>query len=53
MEHSNQNDKKEQPNDSINTKKSYIKFTKLNKYFLFPFICPIFAMLSYNLIQME
>ena len=49
MEKLNSNDKIEQLNDSINTKKSFIKFTKLNKYFLFPFICPIFDMLCYYL----
>ena len=45
MEFSNQNDEKEELNDSKITKKSYIKFTKLNKFFLFPFICPVFSIL--------
>ena len=49
MEDSNKNDKKEPLNDSTNTKKSYIKFTKLNKYFLFPFICPVFSNLCFYL----
>ena len=36
-------DKLDEPNDN---QKHFVTFAKMNKYFLFPFLCPIFCMLA-------
>ena len=43
----------EKSNKSRKNKKSCITFAKLNKYFLFPILCPLFNMISnkYNSIK--
>ena len=38
--------KKEQSNEFNNKKKHLISFAKINKYFIFPFLCPIFNVLA-------
>ena len=38
--------KKEESREETPNKKSLITFAKLNKYFLIPFLCPIFCMLT-------
>ena len=42
----NKIDKKDESSYQINDKRSLITFAKLNKYFLIPFLCPIFCMLA-------
>ena len=39
-------DKKDNLTESKEKQTSLITFAKLNKYFLIPFICPIFCMLA-------
>ena len=46
MDDSNYHEKKEKINEPKNNQKPLITFAKLNKYFLIPFLCPIFCMLS-------
>ncbi len=46
MKELNLNDEDEKLNELKINKKPLIDFAKLNKYFLIPFICPIFCMLT-------
>ena len=46
MDLENNDDIEENINNNIKKKEGIISFSKLNKYYLLPFICPIFCMLG-------